>query len=239
MVKFKQPDLDKQLNYDTWPRKSLVDHLLLPGASFDQLLDGRARIANLHQKQFDFVTDRDENEVRAEMITRINWMGRPVSFTKSLKITNEDSGTLHISYAFDNLPPNETIHFGIEFNFAGIAADSEDRYFYDSNGRQFGPINSRLDWSDVPRIGLVDEWLGVDASLEFSKPAGIWSIPIQTVSQSEGGYELVYQSCSMLTHWEFPVSEDGRWEVEIALSIDTSMAQAKHLAETGAASTPR
>ena len=50
MVKFKQPDLDKQLNYDTWPRKSLVDHLLLPGANFDQLIEGRARIANLHQK---------------------------------------------------------------------------------------------------------------------------------------------------------------------------------------------
>lgn len=238
MVKFKQPGLERELKYDTWPRKSLVDHLLLPGATFDQLLNGRARIANLHLKRFDFVTDRDDNEVRAEMITRINWLGRPVAFTKTLRITNQDSGTLHISYALDNLPPEETIHFGIEFNFAGFAGDADDRYFYDGNGRQFGPINSRLDWDDVSRIGLVDEWLGVDASLEFSKPAGIWSIPIQTVSQSEGGYELVYQSCSMLTHWEFPVSEDGRWQVDISLSVDTSQAQARHLAEVETVTTP-
>ena len=30
-VRFKQPDLDKMLDYDNWPRKSLVDHFLQPG----------------------------------------------------------------------------------------------------------------------------------------------------------------------------------------------------------------
>ena len=30
-VRFKQPDLDKKLVYDKWPRKSLVDHFLAPG----------------------------------------------------------------------------------------------------------------------------------------------------------------------------------------------------------------
>jgi alpha-amylase len=237
MVKFKHPKLERHLKYDSWPRKSLVDHLLLPGASFDQLLQGRARIANLHRKQFDFVTDRSAGEVRTEMITRINWLGRPVAFTKKLWINTQDTGTINISYAFDNLPPNETIHFGVEFNFAGMAGESEDRYFYDHAGRQFGPLKSRLDWTDVSRIGIVDEWLGVDACLDFSTPAGIWALPIQTVSQSEGGYELVFQNCSMLPHWEFPVVESGHWEVDITLSVDTSMASARTLAEADAAAT--
>ncbi|HSG70572.1 MAG TPA: alpha-amylase/4-alpha-glucanotransferase domain-containing protein, partial [Planctomycetaceae bacterium] len=113
--------------------------------------------------------------------------------------------------------------------------EEDDRYFYDGKGRQFGPLSSRLDWTDVSRIGLVDEWLGIDTALDFSIPSGIWAIPIQTVSQSEGGYELVFQSCSVMPHWEFVVPENGRWNIEIVFSADTSLAQARQLAATGVA----
>ena len=65
----------------------------------------------------------------------------------------------------------------------------------------------------------------------FRSPAGIWTFPIQTVSQSEGGFELVHQSCAVVPHWEFIADESGQWSVRIDLSIDTSAAQAKQLAE--------
>ena len=45
---------------------------------------------------------------------------------------------------------------------------------------------------EADRIGLVDEWLGLDVSLAASKVGGFWAFPIQTVSQSEGGFELVH-----------------------------------------------
>jgi hypothetical protein len=41
-VKFKQPDLDKKLQYDAWPRKSLVDHFLAPGTLWRSSRRGRA-----------------------------------------------------------------------------------------------------------------------------------------------------------------------------------------------------
>ena len=231
MLNFKQPDLHKQIIYDTWPRKSLVDHLLLPGSSFDQLLNGRARIAKLHEKKFDFITDDNAGGVHVRMLTRIHWIGRPVLMSKEVGIDRESPSTLQVHYGFENLPPGEKIHLGVEFNFAGVAGDADDRYFYDDKGRQFGPLSSRLDWTDVSRIGLVDEWLGLDTSLDFSRPAGIWGIPIQTVSQSESGYELVFQSCSMMPHWEFVVPKDGRWEVDIVFSVrylDGASERARH-----------
>jgi alpha-amylase len=61
-------------------------------------------------------------------------------------------------------------------------------------------------------------------------------MPIQTVSQSEGGFELVHQSCAVVPHWEFLVPADGRWTVQLTLSLDTSAAQAKQLAETSSRS---
>ncbi len=235
MVKFKQPDLDKHLLYDIWPRKSLVDHLLIPGATHEQFAIGRGRIAELYNKRYDFLTDRQDDEVRAELSTRINWNGRPVAFRKSITLARGQSGALRAVYEFANLPPGETIHFGVEFNFAGMPGGEDDRYFYDANGERRGQLQVPQNWNDAARIGLVDEWLGVDVSLDFTQPAAIWTYPIQTVSQSEGGYELVYQSCSVVPHWEFVVPDDLRWSVAITLSLDTSLAQARDLAQAEAA----
>src|SRR5579864_7746148 len=43
-VRFKQPDLDKKLICDSWPRKSLVDHFLSPGLDFSAFQRGEGEI---------------------------------------------------------------------------------------------------------------------------------------------------------------------------------------------------
>ena len=115
-----------------------------------------------------------------------------------------------------------------------MAAGAPDRYFYDAGGRQLGQLETRLTLDDCERIGLVDEWLGLDAGLEISQPANVWTAPIETISQSEGGYELVHQSTMVFPHWHITADETGRWGVTIRLSLDTSAAQARQLRETPA-----
>ena len=51
-----------------------------------------------------------------------------------------------------------------------------------------GEINS------VSKVSIVDEWLKLKLSLAFMQPAILWRAPVETVSQSEGGFQLVYQS---------------------------------------------
>ena len=63
-------------------------------------------------------------------------------------------------------------------------------------------------------------------------PCSCWAFPIETVSQSEGGFETVHQACCVVHHWEFVVPEDGRWSVELTLGIDTSAALARELCNT-------
>ena len=55
-------------------------------------------------------------------------------------------------------------------------------------------------------------------------------MPIETISQSEGGFEAVHQSVCVLPHWEFVMPEDGPWVVDLRLIIDTSVAAARLLA---------
>ncbi len=76
-------------------------------------------------------------------------------------------------------------------------------------------------------MGLTDEWLGIDVDLAFSRPTDIWTYPIETVSQSEGGFELVHQSVVVQPHWHVQGDIDGRWSVSIQLTLDTALAESR------------
>ena len=95
---------------------------------------------------------------------------------------------------------------------------ADDRYFSDADGNNLGTLDKQLDLSDVDLISLSDRWLGLDVSLEFDRPSGVWAFPISTVSQSEGGFELVHQSVCVQPHWMVTSDADGRWAVQMELT---------------------
>jgi alpha-amylase len=234
-VAFKQPDLDQKLHYDRWPRKSLVDHFLQPGLPLDAFCNGTGHIGDFVQGVYTSLLRRSPQRVEGKQWRDGKLGPYTVRLTKTVALARENSGVLEIEYLLDQLPPDLPIHFGVEFNFAAMAGGATDRFFYDENGRQLGLLDARQDLGKMSRLGLVDEWLGLDVALETTVPCGFWTMPIQTVSQSESGFELVHQSCAVVPHWEFVAAADGRWSVQLTLSLDTSAAQAKQLAETRAA----
>jgi alpha-amylase len=236
LVVFKQPDLDKKLIYDNWARKSLVDHFLQPGLTLERFQRGEGGVGDFVSGVYETLLRRAPQRVEARMWREGQVGPFRINVVKTVSLDADSGANLEILYELENLPPRIPLHFGVEFNFAGMAAGASDRYFYDSRGRQLGQLETVQDLADSDRIGLVDEWLGLDAALELSQPAGIWTFPIQTISQSEGGFEAVHQSCAVVPHWEFVVPEEGRWSVRINLSIDTSAAQARKLRETASVS---
>ena len=236
LVKFKQPDLDKKIGYDRWPRKSLVDHFLQPGLDLGTFQTGNGEIGDFVTGVYETRLRRSEERAEVRM-SRVGNVGpHRVRVTKTVALDTGSSGNLEVHYELEDVPADVPLHFGVEFNFAGMAAGASDRYYYDANGRQLGQLESTLSLERTDRIGLIDEWLGVDAALELSQPAAIWTYPIQSISQSEGGFELVHQSSSVMPHWEILSPADGRWSTTITLSIDTSAAQARALREAAVVS---
>ena len=232
MVRFKQPDLDKKLAYDNWPRKALVDHFLQPGLSLEAFQAGGGEVGDFVTGVYESRLRRSDEWVEASM-TREGRVGpyQQLCVEKSVRLDSSRGCHLKVTYQLSNLPANVPLHFGVEFNFAGMAANNDDRYYYDADGRQLGRLEAVQSLAETTRIGLVDEWLGVDVAVESSQPAGFWTFPIQTISQSEGGFELVHQSCMVMPHWEFMAPADGKWSVELHLAVDTSAAPARQLLE--------
>ena len=237
-VKFKQPDLDKKIQYDHWPRKSLVDHFLSSDADAHAFQQGQAGVGDFVTGVYEARLRRNDRRVET-ILTRDGRVGQhQVRVCKTIVLNADAGGILEINYELSNLPPRESLsaplRFGVEFNFAAMPGGASDRFYYDSHGRQLGQLDSVHDLDNAERIGLVDEWQGLDVSVDFSRPAGVWMFPIETVSQSEGGFEAVHQSCVVVPHWQIHPDENGRWTVNIQLSIDTSAAQARQLVEAKA-----
>jgi alpha-amylase len=230
LVHFKQPNLDQKLTYDRWPRKSLVDHFLKPGTTLEAFERGEGECGDFVGGVYDSRLRKTDHRVEA-VLTREGYVGEHlIRLTKTIALDTAQSGLLEIDYQLEQLPAGLPLHFAAEFNFAGLAAGADDRYFYGPIGQQLGQLQTIQNLEGVDRIGLVDEWLGIDAALDLSQPAGIWTFPIQTVSQSEGGFELVHQSSAVVPHWRFTADDTGCWSVTIRLTVDTSVAQARELA---------
>ena len=52
---------------------------------------------------------------------------------------------------------------------------------------------------------------------------------METVSQSEGGFELVHQSVVVQPYWMVRADAARRWSVTMRLNIDTSLAESRRV----------
>ncbi|MCU0960134.1 MAG: DUF1926 domain-containing protein [Pirellulaceae bacterium] len=223
----KQAGLDQRLHYDRHARHSLIDHFYTLETTLAAVRSGQA------EPQGDFVGSPYEARVRRNphrmqiLLTRDGYVqGLPVKLTKGLT-AEAGSSRLEIAYLLEGLPREQPLHFGVEFNFAGLPAHAPDRYFYVQDDRQLGQLQTELDLEDLTELCLADRWLGVDLRLTADQPTRWWTYPVETVSNSEGGFELVHQSVVVHPHWYVLGDDLGRWSVTFQLEIDTSAAEGR------------
>ena len=150
-----------------------------------------------------------------------------ICVTKAVTVA-EGGNALQIAYLLEGLPKERSLHFGVEFNLAGLPSGADDRFFHVGDQR-FGQLGEKLDLNGAQSLGLTDDWLGIDVRLEIDRPSGIWAFPIESVSQSEGGFELVHQSVVVLPHWHVRGDATGRWSATMHLHLDTQLAESRRL----------
>ena len=107
--------------------------------------------------------------------------------------------------------------FGIESVINLLAPTEQDRFFETPSG----PRNLRFSGAlPGPTLHMRDGWQRIRVVLEAPDSEGFWVAPIETVSESEGGFERVYQGSQILALWrpEFTVhpsfSARLHWRVE-------------------------
>jgi alpha-amylase len=225
-IVFKQPDLDQRLQYDAIPRKSLLDHFYDEGVTLETVARGEAiEHGDFHSGAFETRLRKSPDRIQVHMTRDGSAWNLPIRITKGVTLA-AGSQTLEIAYLLENLPRDRTFHFSVEFNLAGLPAGADDRYFYRGDqGQRLGQLGTRLNLEQVTDLGLVDEWLGIDVHWSANRPTQVWTFPVESVSQSEGGFELVHQSVVLQPHWQVQADSEGRWSVTMQLAVDTSLAE--------------
>jgi alpha-amylase len=224
---WKQGGLDHMLQYDGYPRKSLVDHFYEPGVTLEQLATRQEReLGDFVTGTYEHRLDRINSELRLVLQRNGKAAGQAVRVTKEIRLEGARD-TLEVRYILEECPRQNPLYFAVEFNFAGLAAGADDRYFYHAGQARAGQMQMRQDLPNADRIGMVDEWRGLDVSLSLSRCGRIGAFPIQTVSQSEGGFELVHQSTVVMPQWSVQPDEKGRWEVTLSLKLDVACAMSR------------
>jgi 4-alpha-glucanotransferase len=219
-VILKHDGLDRMLIYDKHPRKALVDHFYSLETTLSDLVAGsEVELGDFAQGTFLSRIQRTPEIVTLVMERPGRADGHAVRLRKTI-VLEAASSTLDVAYVLEDLPVGVPFRFAVEINLAAMAGHANDRYYSDSSGARLGPLDSRLNLVEVDGLNLSDEWLDLDIRLHWSKPAGAWSFPIETVSQSEGGFEGVYQSSAILAHWIVTADETRRWDVRIGWRLD-------------------
>ena len=229
-VIFKQEGLDERLQYDSRLRGNLVDHFWDEDVAVNDLMTSTA------MERGDFADGQYSGKIRSKpervqvMLTREgNAWGVPLKITKGVTQT-AGSSEVEIAYLIEGLPQDRTMHFGVEFNFAGLPDGQEDRFFSDADGNHLGQMQTVMNCENTNQINLTDGWLGVEIGLSFDQTGSIFTYPVQSVSQSESGFEAVHQAVCVQPHWIVRGDEQGRWSTKMILNLQTNAD--KHVSET-------
>ena len=230
-VVFKQEGLDQRLQYDQQMRKSLLDRFYDADVSPAAIESGEAQpISNFHTAAYEAVVRRSQNRMQVMLSADGQVAGHSIRITKGITLS-AGSHQIQVAYLLEGLPQDQEFLFSVEWNFAGLPSGADDRYFSDVDNNRMGQLGERLDLDNHSTIRLTDEWLGIQNALRFDRAGRIWAFPIETVSQSEGGFELVHQSVVVQPNWKVRGDEEGKWTVKMTLDVDTAMAKSRNVEE--------
>jgi len=203
-VSSKEADLQEKLIYDRYKRESLMDHFLGSGATLEAFASSREEEkAPFIEGRYNFTLKREKGLLRLALKQEGQLRERekryPIEVTKTIELRRGKS-QLDFIYLINNLG-FEALDFllAVEFNFAMQAADAPDRYYLLEDGRR-SRLGSILDIL-TGRFVIVDDYSGFEVALEFEEQVPVWAFPVETVSQSEAGFERVYQSSAVVARW--------------------------------------
>jgi 4-alpha-glucanotransferase len=228
----KEAGLEQRLKYDRWPRNAFR-LLLFPNgkthADFEALrLEESAAFAG-GDYQIEQATPRDVKlTLEAPLCQAMDGAESKVKLraAKTFKLDgNEDGFTvacrLDLARPSPASPadvPSAPHRFtvGLEIVLNLLAPNVADRYFEFSGSRQ------PLEWSGIvedSHVRLVDEWQDVAVEIDARAASHLWVAPIETVSESEEGFERVYQGSQILGVWEIDLSSAEAWSAETVLHV--------------------
>jgi 4-alpha-glucanotransferase len=224
IVTCKEKDLDKYLVYDWHNRFCFLDHF------FQRQITAEKFRTNNYREVGDFVnqpyhvtkasTSNGLHEVNLKRDGGLFWADKRSSLTLEKRFTVRDN-EISAKISIRNKEPEKMhIFYGCELNFSLLAGKAPDRYYLIDEEK---PKRSHLASSGpciAQKIALVDEYSGFRINIQSDKELTILRMPIETVSQSESGFERIYQSSCVLFTLKKNLGPQGSAGFALKLTVE-------------------
>ena len=226
-LKVKEPGLERRLRYDQWPRhafrlllfppwKKLADYEALTLDASAPFAAGTYGVASASAEKIEFVQESPlaSAATDASSVPSLRAV-KSFSFSRSENVC-EISCDLNLSH--HHAEPLR-IQVGLEIILNLLAATESDRYF-ESNGARH-PLSFCGELAP-PVFRAVDEWQNVSAHFDAPGAGCYWIAPIETVSESEDGFERVYQGSQIMPVWSIELAADTPWAAHFSLRLSAA-----------------
>jgi hypothetical protein len=200
-VVVKEKGLESLMGRARGPMFSAVDHLLSPGPTMADLQSGAADLAEAGGGARVFEVCHSDDSVGVSTSGTLppgRHPGVSAVVEKSISI-----GRVKVVRVEHRVTPNGASEalFATEWNFAFLTGDPEWVSAELPGDERFG-LRRRRSIEAVESLSFVDRIRGERLSIALSPPAHVWTMPIETASQSENGLERVFQGVTMFASWK-------------------------------------
>ena len=204
-TRVKEPNLDRFLKYDRWARHAfriLVFDPKRTHAEYEslQLMEDPSFAGGEFTVRFSGPFQADlqrETTIRANHPASV---ATPVSVTKRYSFSPAPGGcevSCEVGLKLKE-PLDRAVMVGIETIINLLAPHEPDRFFEAPAGPQNLRYSGEL---PAPVLHMQDGWQKIRVTLHAPGADNFWIAPIETVSESEDGFERVYQGSQILARW--------------------------------------
>ncbi len=225
MVRVKEAGLAARLVYDTHERRSgLVRFLPLDSTPKDWADATVAELGDAIGGAFEIVELTPGSLVaRRDATVSTGDVPVPVRLTKRLRLGGDRrQPTLELAIDLENTGDRRIdARLGVEWTTTMLGGGGNPAAWWEIGGERTGHDGSGQATA-VERLAQGNDYIGIDIETTVSEPADAWWAPVETISNSEQGFERVYQGSGLLLSWPIALAAGSRWSVVIANDVTTA-----------------
>jgi 4-alpha-glucanotransferase len=236
IVTAKELGLAELLHYDAYERRSGLVRFLPLDTDPETWATGQAReLGDAVDGTFEtdmLVPDRLVASRASTIATPIG--PASVHVTKELVLGGDRrSPTLDLTVTLDNRSSG-TVRalLGLEWTLTMLGGGGNPSAWWEMDGERAGHDTSGTS-SGVTEFAQGNDYIGIAVTASVSRPAAAWRAPVETVSNSEAGFERVYQGSGLLLSWPLDLAAGGSFSVTVSQAVST--ARDRSAEETSAA----
>jgi len=245
-VRVKESGLEKRLFYDRQRRASFVDHFISENSDWEDFYkSGYSETGDFASGRYILRKNGEKSEaedpgnnstagnlhdngaVNSGVEVKLykhgfvkNASGKiPVKLEKSF-IVEDESEYITVIYRITNEGGIKLeANFGVETNWALMGGNAPGSYFDSGSPGGKVMLDTAGECKAADRLSMHVDWLGIDIKCSWNIKASVWWYPVETISNSEGGFERIYQGFCVMPLWRIILMPGEEWKEELRISL--------------------